>query len=193
MIDYANQSQRYGDFIETFTGKAFYPLDPRPEEIALEDIAHALSMICRFNGHAKFFYSVAQHSINVQKHLLLQGFGTKIQLAGLFHDASEAYLEDIVKPLKPFWKEYGKFEKQLENMIFEKFGISPNENTMELVKDADNDLLALEARTLMQCKNWNPIRVHHSIYIPILEATPREAEEGFLSIAKRLLNLSANG
>lgn len=52
---------RKGDWILTFTGRRFYPLDPRPEDVCLEDIAHALSLICRYNGHSRFFYSVAEH------------------------------------------------------------------------------------------------------------------------------------
>ena len=57
--------ERRGDWMQTHSGLRFYPLDPRPEDIRIEDIAHALPMICRFNGHCSRFYSVAEHSLNV--------------------------------------------------------------------------------------------------------------------------------
>src|SRR5579885_2784587 len=86
---------RHGDWIQTYCGVAFYPLDPRPEEILIEDIAHALSMLCRFTGHVKRFYSVAQHCVYVSHRC-----DPKDALWGLLHDAAEAYLNDISRPVK---------------------------------------------------------------------------------------------
>jgi len=83
---------RRGDYIGTFTGKQFWPLDPRPGEVCLEDIAHALVNICRFNGHSNQFYSVAHHCLNVEMILKKRGFNKRIQLYGLLHDAAEAYI-----------------------------------------------------------------------------------------------------
>lgn len=81
--------------MQTASGRMFYPLDPRPDEIHIEDIAAALSRICRFGGHCRAFYSVAQHSVLVSEHS-----GPGDELWGLLHDASEAYLGDLIRPLK---------------------------------------------------------------------------------------------
>ena len=82
-------------YLSTYTGKKFYPYDPRPEQICIEDIAHGLSMLCRFAGQCRFFFSVAEHSIAVA-HLL----PANLKLFGLLHDASEAYLVDLPRPVK---------------------------------------------------------------------------------------------
>jgi len=87
-------STRIGDWIETYTGKQFYPLDPYPEDIDVRDIAHALSNLCRFTGHCRAFYSVAEHSIYVSTHV-----PKTMALQALFHDAPEAYIADISGPL----------------------------------------------------------------------------------------------
>ena len=107
-----------GDWMQTRSGEQFYPLDPEPNKIHIEDIAHALSMSCRFGGHVKKFYSVAEHSIWVS------GFvDPKNALAGLMHDAAEAYLSDIIRPVKRQLPEYGRLEDRLLSTIFDRFGI----------------------------------------------------------------------
>lgn len=88
--------------IQTYTGRKFWPLDPRPEDVCIEDIAHALSLKCRFGGHCKQFYSVAQHSVLVCNTLNANG-GRRdpaLMMQGLMHDAAEAYLTDIPGPIK---------------------------------------------------------------------------------------------
>src|SRR5580704_6503205 len=82
-------------YLSTYTGKKFFPYDPRPEQICIEDIAHGLSMLCRFVGQCRFFFSVAEHSIAVARLL-----PTNLKLFGLLHDASEAYLADLPRPVK---------------------------------------------------------------------------------------------
>ena len=89
--------------IKTYTGVMFDPLNPDTELIDIVDIAHALSMLCRANGHFKSFYSVGQHSINCMKEAKARGYSEKVQLACLLHDASEAYLSDVTRPVQ---KEY---------------------------------------------------------------------------------------
>ena len=89
-----------GDYITTFTGKHFYPTDPDPSAICMEDIAHALPMICRGNGHVHSFWSVAEHSICCAKEARARGFSNKIILACLLHDASECYMSDVPRPFK---------------------------------------------------------------------------------------------
>jgi hypothetical protein len=84
-------------WVGTFTGRKFHPFAPRVEEIDIEDIAHSLSHQCRFNGHCRRFYSVAEHSIEVSRQL--NGFAPE-RLWGLMHDAAETYISDIVRPIK---------------------------------------------------------------------------------------------
>src|SRR4051812_30250690 len=87
------RSERVGNWMQTFTGRQFWPVDPRADEIAIEDIARALAMTCRFGGHVRFHYSVAQHSF-----LVSLVCSPEHALWGLLHDASEAYLGDVVWP-----------------------------------------------------------------------------------------------
>jgi hypothetical protein len=110
--------------IQTFSGRVD-PLNATVDEINIEDIAHSLSRQCRYNGHCDGFMSVARHSIWVSERLESLGLSTEIQLVGLLHDAAEAYLGDLVRPLKhsEFGKIYLEVEAALEAVIAEKFGI----------------------------------------------------------------------
>jgi hypothetical protein len=94
MLEQATRDRR-GDWMQTFTGRAFYPLDPRPEDIDPVDIAHALSLICRYGGHSSRFYSVAEHCV-----LMSHAVAPEHALWALLHDATEAYLGDMIRPLK---------------------------------------------------------------------------------------------
>lgn len=153
-------------FIRTYTGRKFWPLDPKPEEVAVEDVAHALSLICRFTGHTYCFYSVADHSLRVS-HLAEQlaladwrklvgkatgehSWARKVALWGLLHDASEAYLCDLPSPIKRapgIGQIYKGFEARLMESIAVHFDLTPHEPA--LVKDADRILLNTEMRDLM--------------------------------------------
>jgi uncharacterized protein len=110
--------------ILTYTNTLFYPLAPQTAEVKIEDIAHALSQMCRANGHFKTFYSVAQHSINCAHEARVRGLSGKTQLACLLHDASEAYISDITRPVKCYLDEYRKIEHNLQQVIYLKFGIA---------------------------------------------------------------------
>jgi 5'-deoxynucleotidase YfbR-like HD superfamily hydrolase len=149
-------------FIETFTGTAFRPLAPVLDDIWIEDIAHALSNQCRFSGHVREFYSVAEHSVRVSELLEEWGEDRDVQFWGLLHDASEAYLVDLPTPLKQS-EEFGEFyrtaEEQLMRMICNKFGMV--ERMPDPVKIADAVLLATEARDLMPYvpKHWSNLMV----------------------------------
>lgn len=134
-----------GDWMETFTGRKFYPFDPKAEDIAMRDIAHALSMICRFNGHTKFHYSVAQHSV-----LVAQNVSKPMKLRALLHDAAEAYIGDMVRPMKkhanmrPFlWAEVS-----VETAISERFNLVTPICSSE-IKEVDNRILLDERMWVM--------------------------------------------
>jgi len=128
------------DWIQTFTGKKFFPLTPDPELICIEDIAHSLSMQCRYNGHSKQFYSVAQHRV-----ILSQKFFSSrdMQLAALLHDASEAYLSDIPRPLKnlPQFAFYRQVEDRLSQLIYSRFGVKIDRDEQALIKAYDNEMI----------------------------------------------------
>ena len=102
------------DFIETYTGLHFYPYHGCPQFNIL-DIAHALSMCTRYNGHASKFYSVAEHSVMVAN--IMETFGTGDPLEGLMHDATEAYLSDVPAPFKKHLPDWQKFDEQLETKL----------------------------------------------------------------------------
>lgn len=102
-------------WIQTFLGKPFWPLSPRPEDIDIRDIAHALAMTCRFTGHSQKFYSVAEHSVRVSRIVPAQ-----FALHGLLHDASEAYLCDLSRPIKhgsTLGAEYCRIEDNLMQAV----------------------------------------------------------------------------
>lgn len=135
---------RHGDFIGTYSGGRFWPLDPRPEDVRIEDIAHALSMVCRFTGHCARFYSVAEHSVLVSR---LTPTDT---LAGLLHDAAEAYVADVSSPVKRSeeFAAYRDIEDRIQRVIFARFGLAPD--ISEDVHLTDRLLGAGEARVLFR-------------------------------------------
>lgn len=157
---------RRGDFIYTYTGVKFYPLDPRPEDINIEDIAHALSNICRFTGHCKEFYSVAQHSI-----LASELATPENKMWALLHDASEAYLCDVPRPLKyleGFESFYREAEGELMYAVAERFDLGwpmPDE-----IHDLDVTMLVTEQRDLMPQSGepWYPVQAVNRIIQPRL-------------------------
>ncbi len=105
-------------WIQTFTGRQFFPLAPRVEDIDIIDIAHALAMKCRYTGHTKRFYSVAEHSC-----LVAYALPDEFKLWGLMHDAAEAYLPDVVRPIKHMLTGFAEIEARVERAIFDKFGL----------------------------------------------------------------------
>jgi hypothetical protein len=183
---------RIGDWMETYTGVSFYSFDPHPDEINLRDIAHSLSLICRFNGHAKHLYTVAQHSLNVQRLLKSWGASPRVQLKGLLHDASEAYLCDIPRPLKPYVQGYYEAEARVQDMIYAKYGVL-NVDDGGMVKLADEQMLGYEANRLMPCVNWSPDNpnITADVYIDISELVPADVELDFLVVAEIARETSA--
>lgn len=138
-------------FLPTCTGRRVHLVNPQPEEIDIEDIAHALSHTCRFAGHVPVHFSVAQHSVLVSE--LLGKHGPDVALWGLLHDASEAYLHDLTRPLKRAlqddshgWK-YGELERRMMAAICVRFRL--HSAMPPLVKAADNAVLAAELRDLL--------------------------------------------
>ena len=131
-------------WIQTYSGRRFSPINPNPNAIVIQDISHALAMQCRFTGHTRKFYSIAQHSV-----LVSYICDPNDRLFGLMHDASEAFLTDLSSPLKRSGKfqDYVACERKLQQAICIRFGLPLEEPPS--VKKADNLLLATEARDLL--------------------------------------------
>jgi hypothetical protein len=141
---------RKGDWMQTYLGEQFWPLDPRPSEIHIVDIAHALSNMCRYGGHVTRFYSVAEHSV-----ILSYYVPEEYAFTALMHDSSEAYLVDIPRPIKGSLSNYKEIEFNLMIAIANHFGFRyplPPE-----VSDADNRILLDERDELMRAPpaSWN--------------------------------------
>ena len=131
--------------IKTYTGVMFDPLHPELELVDILDIAHALSMLCRANGHFRSFYSVGQHCINCAREAKAKGYSMRVQLACLLHDASEAYLSDVTRPVKQQMPIYKAIEKPLQEAIWTKYlGEALTEEENAQVFEIDDTILYYE-------------------------------------------------
>lgn len=143
--------------ILTYTRIMFDPLNPDPALIRVRDIAHALSMLCRANGHFVSFYSVGMHSLNCAAEAAARGHSIKVQLACLLHDASEAYLADVTRPVKKELSRYLEIEEPLQEAIWLKFlGESLTEEENKQVFAIDDAVLWYEFVELMGMRLWEP-------------------------------------
>lgn len=134
-----------GPWMQTFTGRQFFPLDPRPEDFEIEDVAHALSHLCRYGGHCLRFYSVAEHSVHVADKCVS---GRTMRRGALLHDAAEAYLVDVPRPVKACLPEYKRLEHSVEMAIAERFDLFwPIKQP--LIEDLDNRILVDEQKQVM--------------------------------------------
>lgn len=146
-------------WMQTFSGRKFYPLDPQRDDVELADVAHGLAMTCRYGGQCKRFYSVAEHCVVVSEYVERvareRGWSDEAVRAvareALFHDSAEAYIGDMIRPLKhqPEMSEFRKAEASIEVAIFAKFAIASTDSTHELVKEIDNRVLIDEISQLM--------------------------------------------
>lgn len=193
---------RIGDWIQTRSGVKFHILDPRPEDFRIEDIAHALSHACRFGGHVCRFYCVAEHSVRMAR-FIAKTMGYRPEwpefratlgpsnrilrpgdyvYAALMHDASEAYLGDLPRPIKhlPEFAFYREHEDRLMRHIASRFRFEYP--VPPIIKAADDAHMASEARDLMSpvTKNW------HLKYdlLPgrVKPWSPRKAKREFMSL-----------
>jgi len=165
---------RVGGWLQTFSGGQFWPMDPRPEEVAIEDIAHALSNLCRFAGHCLEFYSVAQHSV------LVSGYVPAAHaFQALLHDAAEAYLVDVPRPVKLELPDYKAIEKRVQAVIYRRFGLPAEEPAC--IKAADDRVLAQEHRDLMAISPYDWGRLDRLEPLParVMPQSPFEAYGSF--------------
>jgi hypothetical protein len=146
-------------WIQTFSGKQFFPLDPDPKLIDVTDIAVSLSREPRFSGHTKIMLSVAQHSVLVQRIVAKRESSPELQLVALMHDAHEAYLKDIPRPVviamgEEFAARWKGIKKRLDAAIAERFGFDAELFEHPAIKYADSVALATEKRDLMGPEPW---------------------------------------
>lgn len=174
------------DYITTYSGTHFYPLNPKKEDIHIKDVAHALSLICRGNGHVKTFFSVGQHCVNCALEAIARGYSRRVCLACLLHDAGEAYLSDVPRPLKKDMPHYKEWEDCILEKVYEKFLGEPlTQEEENLVKQVDDDMLYFDMKVLLgevldreEPKMWSAVSQE---YVPFIEV-----EEQYLKLFEQL-------
>lgn len=176
-------------WIETYTGKHLYFLEPSEDQIDIEDIATALSNECRFGGHTSSFYSVAEHSV-----LVATLCSKELQLSGLLHDASEAYLRDIASPIKQYLSNYKELETKIMTVIAKKFNLEDNFWHNTEIKVADVMALKAEARQLLPSggKDWiHLFPTEKEAMVRLRCFTPFEAKNLFMAAFNNLTGTKA--
>lgn len=168
-------------YILTYKKIEFYPLNPKINDIDIEDIAHALSLLCRANGHFKHFYSVGLHSLNCAYEAMARGYSDRVVLGCLLHDGSEAYLSDITRPVKKHLTQYIDIENVLQGKVFEKW--LPNLTYEEKLQifEVDDAILYYEFTDLFGEKIFD--------YTPILKSNPRFDFIDFSKVEHEFLEL----
>lgn len=162
-------------FIHTFSGNELYFLDPQPEQIVIADIVNNLSNNCRYCGNINSFYSVAEHSVLIAKEVLRLTGNKEAAFSALMHDATEAYLCDIPRPIKPYLKGYIEMETKLQEVIYKKYNISP---VCKLTKWFDCNIVADEASVLFDNKpDW--VNQYEMTGVVIEALSPMKAKESF--------------
>lgn len=179
------QPKRKGDWMLTSTGRAYWPMDPRAEDVNIVDIAHSLAMQCRYGGHCRLFYSVAEHSVHMSRLIGGEPHGDRpnnieFALIALLHDATEAYVSDVPRPLKPFLTNYEAIERRNWMAICDAFDL-PRVGVPEAIADLDRRMCLREMEALMP-KTSMPLGIEG----PTPEFwpqcwDPKEAKEQFLT------------
>ena len=168
--------------ILTYTGKMFDPIAPDPGKIDVRDMAHALSFLCRANGHFPTFYSVAQHCIACAREASARGWSRRVQLGCLLHDGSEAYLSDVTRPVKKVLPAYLEIEKPLQDVIWDRY-LDPalTQEEIRRVFQIDDDLLYHEFLTHTGMALTDTV--------PVLASEPNFAFVDFQTVEQEFLSL----
>lgn len=170
-------------WIQTHSGRRFYPLNPSHDDVYIGDIAHALANLCRFTGHCCRFYSIAEHSVLVSRHC-----PPEYKLEGLLHDAAEAYFSDIAHPVKYALPELLAIDERIHQAVASAFGL-PDIVSLQ-VKDIDTRILADERERLMprsQASEWFPDGEPDHLGVDIQCLEPYAAEVQFVMEYEKLM------
>lgn len=169
--------------MQTYTGRPFYPLEPSPDDVEIESIAHSLSMLCRYNGHCLRFYSVAEHCV-----LLSHSVDPENARWALLHDAVEAYVGDMVRPVKTDMPEFMQIEDNLEIMIAGKFNLGWPMPAQ--VKEHDTRIVVDEREQNMAPSSlpWSLLDGYRSLGVTLQCWSPDRAEAEYLSRYRQLFN-----
>lgn len=155
------------------SGEYFDFTDPEGSNFTVNDVAHALSNICRFTGHAHRFYSVAEHSVHASR-IVPEGF----ELEALVHDATEAFIGDVAKPLKMLLPDYQRLERRIERIVLSRFGIK--DGLSAVVKRADMQMLKAEQeQAMLNHDRWHPIADLEPAEVELQFWTPEVARQKF--------------
>lgn len=176
-------------YITTYTGKHFDPLVPDMAEIDIHDIAHALSLMCRGNGHVKQFFSVGQHCVYCALEAEARGYSKRVILGCLLHDAGEAYMSDVPRPFKVMLHEYIQAEDKLIDLIYTKFlGSTLSEEEKKLVSEIDDDILYFDMIELLNVPQDGP-EPKLGIQLNYDEVQPFEKiEQAYMDIFEKYMN-----
>ena len=172
--------------MNTYTGNKIDPMNMAASDVSIQDIAHALSLTCRGGGHVAYFFSVAQHSINCMNEAKARGWSERLQLACLLHDASEAYISDIIRPVKAHLSNYLEIESMIMDVILEHFGLSDlSEEENAMWKQIDDDMMNFELKNLMKGEAHR--NTDNLSSVPAVAERPwREVEDEFEAECKKL-------
>ncbi|MBY3263901.1 hypothetical protein HFO15_19950 [Rhizobium laguerreae] len=174
--------------MQTATGRKFWALDPRADEVFIEDIAHSLSLQCRYAGHCLRFYSVAEHSVLMARKLRWEG--VDVALYALLHDAAEAYTVDVPRPLKRHLVGYKEAEAKVMAAIAERFGLAAE--MPAVVHDADNRIIADELVNLVPME-WHARYAGQQLGVELKYWSPEKAREEFMATFDALMDCRARG
>lgn len=170
-------------WMQTYSGRPFFPLEAVPSDIYIEDIAHALGMVCRYAGHCLRFYSVAEHCV-----LLSRTVDPEHARWALLHDAAEAYVGDMVRPLKHQMPEYQAVEDRLIEVIALQFGLEGDMPAQ--VKEHDTQIVVDEREQIMTPSSlpWSLLDGYRPLGVTIEGWSPERAEAEYLSRYRELFN-----
>lgn len=175
-------------WMQTYTGRAFYPMDAKPEDVDPLDIAHALSLLCRYGGHVNRFYSVAEHCVRMSYWVPAEDAPW-----ALLHDATEAYMGDMVRPLKDSMPEYRQAEATLMQQICRRFRLDPT--CPRSVHEADARIILDERYVLLGPKPaaWTSVEHLEPLGVTIEGWSPEYAEMQYLKRMRELFPASVPG
>ncbi len=181
--------QEAKNYLKTYMGNKVNPLNVTPKDITLEDIAHALSLLCRGNGQVAHFYSVGQHCINCAKEAAVRGDSVRLQLGCLLHDAAEAYMSDLITPIKVLMPKYYEIEDDFLKAVYAKFGLGDiTKEEWEHIMEIDKALLTYDLVELL--KEPAPEDALKPVRTPDIAFRPfEEVEEEYKALALRLIAL----